>query len=164
MNTYVSPHSGYEQFGYTTDILLLMLPLVMLAIIWVVWRILESIYAVIVEAGVLGIVWKVIRPIVLFPFALMLIIGLAIGFVIWSIITAIDLIMLHVFGKCLFHEWKEPTRERNVAKCVRCGYTPKCPKHGCTLFVHGWYDQEDCSACKKEIHEDWMSKREDYLS
>jgi len=47
---YISPHSGYEQFGSTTDILLLMLPLVMLAIIWLAVRIIGRVVEVVKEA------------------------------------------------------------------------------------------------------------------
>lgn len=39
-----------------------------------------------------------------------------------------------------------------------------CSKHGMKyLYQHGYEDRWDCSKCRKEYHDDWMSKREDYL-
>ncbi len=38
-----------------------------------------------------------------------------------------------------------------------------CKIHGTKfLYQHGYYDEWDCSECKKKQHDDWMSKREDY--
>ena len=53
------------------------------------------------------------------------------------------------FLKKLFHRhiWTLPGKE---LKCEECGFIPTCPKHGTTLYVHGWYDDVDCLECQKE--------------
>ena len=38
----------------------------------------------------------------------------------------------------------------NPTSCLYCGNVPTCPKHGATLYVHGWYDDVDCLNCQKE--------------
>lgn len=66
-------------------------------------------------------------------------------------------ILWEIISKGIEYRWKQFTDWLEAPR--------PCKKHGTAyLYQHGWYDEWDCSECRKEMHEDWMSKREDYLS
>jgi len=48
------------------------------------------------------------------------------------------------------HYWKDPYNDEPTT-CEDCGFIPRCPKHGCTLYTHGYYNLVDCLSCQKEL-------------
>jgi len=61
--------------------------------------------------------------------------------------------------KALFHThyWKEPYNDE-PATCEDCGYQPRCRKHGCTMYVHGYDYLLGCKECFREWHPEMKCK------